>query len=350
MVGLHSNKISCRPFVEYHPVIGHRYVPNIEARIIHENGGYMIKTNNMGFRSDFDFKRDKDKNTLRIVLFGDSFTAGDGVSNKDRYSDIISKELDVEIYNFGLLHSGTDQQYLIFKEFVRDIEFDILMICPLVENIRRNLYKDLLNLTHDGQLFLRPKPFFELRDGSLVLNNVPVPRVNLFNPDTPDTSIDNGNNRYSFPLNVIYKTKKRLLPDLNTREISYSLFRQPIDLYPEYYKSDNYEWLLMKTILGNWIREAKAVSTLIVPIPWYLFIEEENKYFTEGYRERFKELEKIHGVKVCDPLTNMRRSSMEDIKKFTYRNDKHFTPLGNKVLAEAILPDLKKITDNLRNG
>ena len=39
----------------YNEKIGHLYIPNLNARIIHETGGYFVKTNSQGFRADFDF-------------------------------------------------------------------------------------------------------------------------------------------------------------------------------------------------------------------------------------------------------------------------------------------------------
>ena len=42
---------------------------------------------------------------------GDSFTAADGVSNRQRYSDLLEARLPgIEVYNFGLPGTGTDQQ------------------------------------------------------------------------------------------------------------------------------------------------------------------------------------------------------------------------------------------------
>ena len=51
--------ISCRTFIEYNETIGHLYIPNLFVRVIHENGGYFLKTNNIGFRSDIDYNIQK---------------------------------------------------------------------------------------------------------------------------------------------------------------------------------------------------------------------------------------------------------------------------------------------------
>ena len=37
----------------YNKNIGHLFVPNLNARIINEKGGYYVRTNSLGFRSNF---------------------------------------------------------------------------------------------------------------------------------------------------------------------------------------------------------------------------------------------------------------------------------------------------------
>ena len=67
------NKTHRRIFC-YNRNIGHLFVPNINARIIHESGGYYVRTNSLGFRSNNEFK-EKKGNKPRILSFGDSNTA-----------------------------------------------------------------------------------------------------------------------------------------------------------------------------------------------------------------------------------------------------------------------------------
>ena len=105
-----------RQLFEYHPIIGYRFIPGLKVRIPHESGGYLVRVNETGFRSNHEFTKEKQKNISRVILFGDSYTAGEGVSNEFRYSDVLEKNLaNTEVYNFGLPGSGTDQQYLIYQ-------------------------------------------------------------------------------------------------------------------------------------------------------------------------------------------------------------------------------------------
>ena len=44
-----------RQYLQYDPIAGYRFIPDIRARIPHEGGGYLIQTNEKGFRSNVSF-------------------------------------------------------------------------------------------------------------------------------------------------------------------------------------------------------------------------------------------------------------------------------------------------------
>ncbi|MBI1788266.1 MAG: hypothetical protein HYR60_12040, partial [Acidobacteria bacterium] len=82
--------------IQHDPDVGHRFVPNLKARLPGEDGGYFVVTNSLGFRSNFEFERGKGDRP-RILMFGDSYTAGDNVANEDRYSDQLAGLLGAEV-------------------------------------------------------------------------------------------------------------------------------------------------------------------------------------------------------------------------------------------------------------
>ena len=69
---LQSSQPAHRMVIRYHPTIGHLFVPDLVARIPHEDGGYFVRTNRQGFRSDHDFGAPRSERP-RILFFGDSF-------------------------------------------------------------------------------------------------------------------------------------------------------------------------------------------------------------------------------------------------------------------------------------
>ena len=112
-----------------------------------------------------------------MLVFGDSFTAGDGVRNEHRYTDLLESLVrDIEVFNFGLPGSGTDQQHLIFETFAQDLEADLIILGVLVENIRRNVSRYRPYLDDSGETVLYAKPYYTLDCDGLKLRNQPVAR------------------------------------------------------------------------------------------------------------------------------------------------------------------------------
>lgn len=323
-----------RQIHEYHPLIGYRFIPGISARVPHEGGGYLVKTNEAGFRCDHEFTQEKPPGKFRVLLFGDSFTAGDGVSNQYRYGDVLESHFsELEVLNFGLSGSGTDQQYLIFQEFAKSLEYDVLMICPLVENIRRIIsrYRPA-TLRASGEEGVLAKPYFEFADDKLVLQHVPVPKQ-IFRENELSAEeqkfIDNGGAHVALR-KVVNSALKPLKPFIQAMT-SY----QPV---PQYDRPSDPAWLLMKAILTRWIGESDGHPVLICPIPLYQHVEQTAS--AEHYQQRFQELADLEQVTVIDPLPRFWEETPADRRRCRFNSDPHLTVYGHQVLAAALQPAL----------
>ena len=174
---------------EPHPVTGYRYVPGLRLRVPHEGGGYQVECNRVGYRCQHEPTPQKPPGVFRLVVFGDGHTAGSGVDAHERFTDLLERRLGtyVQVLNFGLPGSGTDQQLLGFRQFARELEHDLLLLCPQVENILRNLegYAPVPSADPDADPDappLLPKPRFSLEGEELVLHPPPVAPP----PDTPE--------------------------------------------------------------------------------------------------------------------------------------------------------------------
>lgn len=318
-----------RALFEYHPTVGYKFIPGLKSRVQHEGGGYLVKTNNLGFRSDIDFQFKK-SDKKRVLVFGDSFTAGDGVSNKFRYTDLLEHSLpNTEIYNFGLPGSGTDQQYLLFQEYAQQFEHDLLIISVLVENIRRvnASYRYFLDATNEVMVW--QKPFFEINNGDLVLKNTPV------NPKPMSLRELNGEDKKKVDTGGKFEPLRKFINRLGMKDFIQKIVRfQPV---PEYNKANSPQWILMKTILEFWIRESK-VPVLLVPIPLFHHVEESAS--SRKYQTRFKELST--SCKVHDPLPDLLKYDAQTRRSFRFEKDIHLTQKGHQALADSILPTLIK--------
>lgn len=325
-----------RQIHEYHPTIGYTFIPDLRARIPHEAGGYTVMTNGAGFRCDHEVTPEKPLDTYRIVLFGDSYTAGDGVNNRQRYGDLLEQRFHgLQVLNFGLSGTGTDQQYLVYQQFAKDIEFDLLMICPLVENIRRVAARyRLVTSRAEGEEGYLAKPYFELSDGKLALRQVPVPkgtfrREQLSEQDQEFLDVGGPN---QFARNIVSAYLKPLKSVIQ----SATKF-QPV---PAYDDSQNPDWLLMKAIITRWASESGGRPVLVAPIPMYHHIEQSAP--AESIVQRFDELGELPDVNVWNSLPRFWQESTKDRRRCRFKSDPHLTPFGHEVLADALTPAISR--------
>jgi len=267
----------------------------------------------------------------RALLFGDSFTAGNAVSNGKRYSDQLETLVpDLEVFNFGLPGTGTDQHLLAYREYAGDLDHDLLILGVLVENIRR--VSSTAFYYQRGEDALLPKPYFVLENGELELKNVPVPREPIQEDDLSDGQRQTLNRR--FP------RLRRWISGLGLREVAQRLTRyQPV---PEYATSDHPAWVLMRRVLETWICES-PVPVLVVPIPLHQHVEGVSS--SRDYMERFNELANDTGCFVHDPLPDLLRYSLADRRAFRFERDVHPTPAGHLALAKSIAPVVGRVLD-----
>ena len=102
-----------------------------------------------------------------IVLLGDSFTYGLGVSNDETYASHLVRQTGHEVVNMGVNAYGADQALLLWEREGVSVGADVVVLGYFVDNFYRNALT-----VRDG-----PKPFFG-RDGAedgFVLKGVPVP-------------------------------------------------------------------------------------------------------------------------------------------------------------------------------
>ncbi len=329
-----------RQLYQYHDVIGLHFVPGIKARVPHEGGGYLVRTNDTGFRSNFPFEEKAKDGVRRILLFGDSFTAGEGVSNGQRYGDYLSEMIPhLEVYNFGLPATGTDQHYLVYKEFASKIECNLVIIGIFVENIRRvaSHYRHFQN--ERGEMVLYEKPYFTLEGDDLSLHGVPPAKNPVDESALPSERAKCIFTGVRFP--CMKKLYNRLLrhPRLNKvlvksgmKDMMLKLVRyQPL---PEYNNNKNEAWLTMRAIIRHWISECRQ-PVIVLPIPFSHYISSISN--PAVYQRRFHEaVEGTSGV-LLDPLPGLRKHSKGEISTYYYANDGHLTKAGHKALAEAML-------------
>lgn len=318
-----------RQLFQYHPVIGYTFVPGLRARMENDLTGFLLRVNETGFRSEREYHDKKAAGVFRVLLFGDSFTAGDGVSNGDRYGDLLETLVPgIEVYNFGLSGTGTDQQYLIHREFGSRFECDLVVIGVLVENIRRVAARYREASGSDGLKRVLAKPYFDLQaDGALSLRQVPVPKepiaADTLSP-SERTHVDTGGDFQWL------RTAVNALGGAVKDQVQRLTRYQPL---PAYDSTDDPDWKLLRAILKQWTGELK-VPAVVCPIPLYQYVEETAS--PDAYQQRFAELRSWPNVRVHDSLPDFHRIPRAERRGFRFPQDVHLTPLGHRVLAESL--------------
>jgi len=280
-----------RQLFEYHPVVGYRFIPNLKARIPHEGGGYLLQVNETGFRSNRPFVKERTAGHQRVLFFGDSFTAGDAVPNYQRYTDLLETKIPAsESYNFGLSSTGTDQQYLVWREFAQGIEHDLVVIAVFVENVRRVVARYRHHHDEAGRKHIYAKPYYTLEREELQLHHAPPRRGPLEAHEVPPEERDTVDHGGRFPL------LRKIVTALGAKDAVQQLVRyQPV---PAYDSRDTPGWKLMRAILANWVRSIdKPVMLMPIPLPQHI----DETCDAADYQARFGELATEPRVRATRP-------------------------------------------------
>lgn len=106
-------------------IYGHRHQANgtfeVRKNCLHN----YYQFNSLGFRDEEPIKK---ANGKRVIVLGDSFMEGIGVSESERLSDLLEEQSEVPHLNFGMGDKGPTQLYSIYKNIASEFEHDAIII------------------------------------------------------------------------------------------------------------------------------------------------------------------------------------------------------------------------------
>jgi carbamoyltransferase len=291
-----------------------------------ENPHY-VRTNGQGFRSNFDYEEVKNKKEVRIAFVGDSYTAGEGVANEKRFSDLVANAFGAKSYNFALSASGVDQQYLIYKNIASDYEHDILVISPHIIDIYRNILQARISVEgQSGKQILVPKPYFKLENEDLVHHNIPVPIEREFVNGSSDKDV------LFKPSGLIREFFHNYFPRRAKEELLKLQFAKE---HAGYERADHPRWMLMRKLISSIIEEAGSIPIVLAPLPYHRI------YMNPRFKERFLELsEDYTNVVFADILDRFKLVTNTD--DLNFKKDSHYSEYGHKVVADEIIDVIRK--------
>jgi carbamoyltransferase len=336
--------------MRYHPRIGYTYMPNAKLRVPWGNGGYLVRANAAGFRSDREFVQERKPGTFRALIFGDSQTAGDGVINSQRYTDLLEKALpDFELYNYALSGTGPDQQFLAYQENAA-VEHDLLIIALYVENIRRVNTRVVKSRDASGEEYFRAKPYYQIENNELVLHHVPVPKQPWTEQTLPAEFLPYCNPPHVIQPSAMAKHFSRDVMAMLSRVVPMEGLRRAVKTaamrfqkfrpIPDFDTPDNPAWLLLRRILEAWI-QASRTSVLIVPIPHYFFLASSSD--PSAYQARFRELADATKCHLYDPLPDLLKLSADERGALWSDSSGHISIRGHEILENLLSPVLQSL-------
>lgn len=337
MVDVTTKALDSKPYVEHDSNIGYRYIANTQRTLPRPGGGkYEMVINAAGIRSGREYAKEKPPGVFRILVLGDSYAAGQVVSNEQRFTELLERRVpDIEVINFALEGTGTDQQLLIYENIARHYEHDLVMVFPFLQNIRRNLVE--ARVARDpktGEEVLRAKPRFELTGGNLVIKNVPVPTARIeVAKDTTALMKTDADRTYA---NHIKSLLSRSRLGCAFKRLVFAV--KPWEPLPEYSRVTTPAWQLMEAILKRFRAAVAPRPFVIVPVFYDSYVRFR---MALNYLDRFRILEG-QGTHVIDLLPHFRRLGTEAIRCFQEPYDCHFSTYGHLVVTEALLEELNR--------
>ena len=163
-------------FIAYDERLGWAPVPNASGRITSSEFDVAVTLNGQGLRGERAYPVARRQGVPRIVLVGDSFSFGYGVTHEATWVTRLERSLDpIDVINLSVSGYGTDQQLLRLEDEGLAFRPDLVILALFEGNVFRN--------ARDQQVGF-PKPRFVLEgDRELRLTGIPVPR------ETPEAGL-----------------------------------------------------------------------------------------------------------------------------------------------------------------
>lgn len=318
-----------RSIFRYHEEFGHWFRSNHRLRFASDEpdkASYTVTTNSVGARTHRE-TGDRNPSRRRALFIGCSMTAGDGVTNRCRFSDLLEEKLPwVEGHNYALSGSGNDQQFLIHRAFADKVDPQVLVLSPFTGCAGRNGHSD--RITCDpltGTLVARAKPVFSLIDGKLDLGEFPVPRLTLMS-DKPMGRQKAGDAAPAGWRSGVRKMIERLSPRQWVR-------RNWSPLNSLYGDADDPLYQLSKAILLETLRSSNAQHKFLMPLPAAQDIRSPRR---ANYMEFYREVADETDAHLIDVIQSLSKLPQRQRQALFFQADGHLSELGHLFVADIL--------------
>jgi hypothetical protein len=116
------------------------WLPQANLHNVQAFDNKLLNTNSRGLRGTSEVPYERTSGKRRILIFGDSFTYGDDVSDQETYSYYLQQLLpDAEIINMGVHGYGHDQMLIFLQEEGIKYKPDIVILGFVAADMQRNI-------------------------------------------------------------------------------------------------------------------------------------------------------------------------------------------------------------------
>lgn len=159
-------RVAERLHTVHDPEVGWLSEPNVRRPDMY-GPGKALTTNSRGFRGTLEYTPNVPAGKIRVVCSGDSFTLGYGVADDQTWCHLLKRaDPRLETVNLGQGGYGFDQAYLWYRREAPRLQHQLHVFAFITDDFRRMTSNSFMGY---------PKPLYAVRDGELVLTNVPVP-------------------------------------------------------------------------------------------------------------------------------------------------------------------------------
>jgi hypothetical protein len=166
-----TKPVAERRHTTYDPDLGWVNVPNVFIPDMY-GPGRAVRINAQRIRGNEPVTTTVPPGKIRVICSGDSFTFGYGVDNDHTWcQQLVTLDPRLQPVNMGQGGYGVDQAYLWFKRDGASLDHDIHLFAFVAPDFVRMLHDRFLGYD---------KPVLDVRDGLVIVHNVPVPQSSPF--------------------------------------------------------------------------------------------------------------------------------------------------------------------------
>ena len=279
-----------------------------------------ITTNSIGMRDAREFAERAEPGVCRIALMGDSYFMGYEANVEESIAGFLEAEFeaagyDLDVLNFAVSGHGTSEMILHFENLAARFSPDVAVFqfhaSDYTDNVRANLHR----LTPDGDVVATGATYLPAVGIRTVLESIPAFRW-----------VSENSQIYAGAREKAAVFVKKLLADVNMRANASEGGEGDEGATSAPARS------LTAALIGFSRRAAEDAGA-----SWYLFDVPSRRSRTE-FVSRLGQMELPDDLRrrVISPLPGFEAAAGPDVKIFYERGHLHFSPLGNRLAAQAI--------------